>query len=69
MDTNSLARYLSINAGMKHRTGYSPATLTGKLQTEGVRAMNRRAKATMVKNPRPPKLNKVTWGIQEEAIS
>eukprot|EP00972_Heterocapsa_arctica_P015879 2340574-Heterocapsa_arctica.AAC.1 len=55
MDTNSLARYLTINAGIKHRTGYSPATLTGKLQTEGVRARNRRAKPQMVKNPLPPR--------------
>eukprot|EP00972_Heterocapsa_arctica_P017219 2544759-Heterocapsa_arctica.AAC.1 len=35
MDTTRLTRYLTINAGTKHRTGYSPATLTLKVQSKG----------------------------------
>eukprot|EP00972_Heterocapsa_arctica_P097698 14415593-Heterocapsa_arctica.AAC.1 len=69
MDTNSLARYLTINAGVKRRTGYSPATLTGKFQTEGVRARIRRAKAKMVKNPVPPELNKVTGEAKKKLLA
>eukprot|EP00972_Heterocapsa_arctica_P023098 3400020-Heterocapsa_arctica.AAC.1 len=58
MNTTQQTRYLTINAGTKHRTGYSPATLTMRVQSTGQRGRNRRAKAKMCKLPCSPELAK-----------
>eukprot|EP00972_Heterocapsa_arctica_P112488 16432047-Heterocapsa_arctica.AAC.1 len=51
MDTEGLTRYLTINAHVKHKTGFSPATLAGKVQTVGSRERGRRAKTKLANKP------------------
>eukprot|EP00972_Heterocapsa_arctica_P018601 2748061-Heterocapsa_arctica.AAC.1 len=58
MDTTQLTRYLTINAGTNHTTGYSPATLTIRVQSTGQRARNMRAKVKLRKLTCSPELAK-----------
>eukprot|EP00972_Heterocapsa_arctica_P060789 8967138-Heterocapsa_arctica.AAC.1 len=59
IDTAQLTRYLTINAGTKHATGYSPATLTMRIQSARQQARrNQKAKAKLCKLPCPSRLAK-----------